>query len=50
MELTLVAGQKIHLETVRCDNLKASYLNITIDDKQVQIWYYDKDGVKVEQH
>jgi len=50
MELTIVAGQRIKTEIVRSDTLKANYLNITIDDKQVQIWYYDRDGVKVEQH
>jgi len=50
MELTLIAGNKIKTEVVRSDNLQANYLNITVDDKQIQIWYYDKDGVKVEQH
>ena len=50
MELTLIAGNKIKTEVVRSDNLQANYLNITVDDKQIQIWYYDKHGVKVEQH
>ena len=50
MELTLIAGKKLEIETVRCDSLKANYLNINIDEKQVQIWYYDRDGVKVEQN
>ena len=50
MELTLIAGKKIEIETVRCDTLNANYLNINVDEKQVQIWYYDRDGVKIEQN
>lgn len=50
MELEIIAKKNIDIETIRVANLDASYFRLVVDDKEIRIWMYDKDGVEVEQH
>ena len=50
MELTLVAREEISIKKSRATCDDADIYEIIIDDNSViNIWSYDKNGVKVEQ-